>query len=82
MMMSWGVSVVEVDWLPDGRMDTENAATYTGRSVKTLAQWRCRRIGPRYVKRGRIYYYKDDLDAWLRGGLCDPKREERGSEAK
>lgn len=21
--------------------------------------------GPRFIKRGRIFYYKDDLDAWL-----------------
>ena len=81
-MTDWGASVVEIDWLPDGRTDTQNAATYTGRSVKTLAQWRCRGIGPRYVKRGRIYYYKEDLDEWLRGGLREPSCEDKGNKAK
>lgn len=50
---------------PDGRMDTKNAALYLGLSPKTLAMKRCRGEGPLFVKRGRIYYFRTDLDAWL-----------------
>lgn len=53
---------------PDGRMDTESAALYLGRSPKTLAVMRCLGTGPSYIKRGRIFYFKEDLDAWLNEG--------------
>lgn len=51
----------------DGRLDTKNASAYVGLSVKTLAQFRCQGKGPRFVKptRGKVFYYKDDLDAWI-----------------
>lgn len=51
--------------LPDGRMDTKNAATYCGLSEKTLAIKRCQGTGPTYIKLGRIFYFQKDLDAWL-----------------
>ena len=54
--------------LPDGRMDTLNAAIYIGRKQHTLAQWRSDSYGPPYIKCGRIYYYKDEIDTWLRNG--------------
>jgi len=41
--------------LPDGRMDTKNAARYAGLAVKTLAMMRCEGTGPRFVKRGRVF---------------------------
>lgn len=50
---------------PDGRMDTCNAARYTGLSAKTLAMMRCTGTGPQFVKRGRIFYFIKDVDAWL-----------------
>lgn len=52
---------------PDGRMNVENASIYTGLSIKTLAQLRCKGQGPRFVKPtgGRCFYYQEDLDAWL-----------------
>ena len=56
---------VKVVVLPDGRMDARNAAEYLGFSEKTLAQYRSRGTGPRFVKRGRIFYFKEDLDAWI-----------------
>jgi len=59
------VAEVEVVILPDGRMDTENAATYLGVAPKTLAMWRCQGIGPRFIKRGRVFYFKEDLDTWI-----------------
>lgn len=55
--------------LPDGRMDPKNAAAYLGLSVKTLAMKRCSGTGPRYVKRGRIFYFRHDLDSWVQSGL-------------
>ena len=60
-----GVETQTVRTLADGRMDTENAALYLGLSPKTLAMKRCNGNGPLFVKRGRIYYFKADLDAWL-----------------
>lgn len=54
--------------LPDGRLDTANAAAYVGLSIKTLAMMRCRGEGPRFIKRGKVFYYLDALDEWLRDG--------------
>ncbi len=63
MMSSPDVSV-----LPDGRMDRRNAAAYLGCAPKTLAQYASRGAGPKFLKRGRVWYFKEDLDAWLREG--------------
>jgi Helix-turn-helix domain len=54
-----------IDIFPDGRMDGRNAAHYLGVKEKTMAMWRAGGTGPQFIKRGRIYYYKEDLDAWL-----------------
>jgi hypothetical protein len=59
---------VEVIVLPDGRMDAKNAASYVGLSPKTLAMMRCAGTGPKFVKRGRVFYYLQDLDEWLMAG--------------
>lgn len=37
-------------------------------SVKTLAMMRCAGTRPQFVKRGRVFYYREDLDEWLRAG--------------
>jgi len=58
----------EVTLYPDGRMDTKNASTYTGLSEKTMAMQRCNVSGPKFIKRGRIFYFKEDLDNWLNAG--------------
>ena len=50
---------------PDGRLDTENAARFLGLSPKTLAIMRSSGTGPRFVKRGRVFYYLEDLTAWI-----------------
>jgi hypothetical protein len=50
---------------PDGRLDTKNAALYLGLKEKTLAMMRSQGSGPPYIKRGRIFYYKEDLDLWI-----------------
>lgn len=67
-MKAQAVEVEKVLILPDGRMDTKNAARYLGLSEKTLAMMRSAGTGPVYVKRGRVFYYKEDLDVWLREG--------------
>lgn len=56
---------IQIEVFPDGRMDTANAAKYLGLKEKTLAMMRCEGSGPQFIKRGRIFYFKDDLDAWL-----------------
>ena len=65
--MQPSVVAKEVTMLPDGRMDSNNAATYVGNSTKTMAMMRCAGEGPEYVKMGKIFYFKDKLDDWIRG---------------
>lgn len=57
--------IIEVVTYPDGRMDTKNTSIYSGLSEKTLAMKRCDGTGPKYVKRGRIFYFQVDVDAWM-----------------
>ena len=56
---------IEVVIFPDGRLNAANAADYLGLSQKTLAMMRCQGTGPEYIKLGRIFYFKDDLDGWI-----------------
>lgn len=57
---------VEVITFPDGRLDRQNAANYTGFSVKALAMHATTGTGPRFQKiGGRVFYRQEDLDAWL-----------------
>jgi hypothetical protein len=56
---------VKVVVFPDGRLDTENAARFLGLSPKTLAMMRSAGTGPKFVKRGRVFYFLEDLQAWL-----------------
>ena len=51
--------------LADGRLDTLNASIYVGLSQKTMAMMRSNGSGPQFLKRGRVFYYKEDLDLWL-----------------
>ena len=59
------LSFPQVVVLPDGRMDRRNAAAYLGCAPKTLAQYASQGIGPAFIKRGRVWYFKGDLDSWL-----------------
>ena len=62
------VEVVRCRVLPDGRMSREDAATYLGMKSKTLAMWELEGKGPPSIKvGGRRFYYKDALDAFIRG---------------
>jgi hypothetical protein len=56
----------EVTVLPDGRMNTHNAAIYAGFSEKTMAMMRCEGKGPEYIKIGRIFYFQEKLDEWIK----------------
>ena len=74
------IEVPRVRVLPDGRMTRENAATYLGLKPKTLAMWAMEGKGPptRRVG-GRVFYYKNDVDAFIRGEVMadttDPSLE-------
>ena len=63
---------VETIWvrvLPDGRVSRSDAARYLGLKPKTLAMWALSGRGPRSVKvGGRVFYFQEDLDAFIRGG--------------
>ena len=56
----------EVIVLPDGRMDTRNAAIYAGLAEKTMAMMRCDGKGPEYIKMGKVFYFREKLDEWVR----------------
>lgn len=71
------VSGVTVRILPDGRMASSSAAVYLGLSDKTLANLRCRGLGPKFVKRGRVFYFKADLDEWLAAGKAQSTAQAR-----
>ncbi len=59
---------VRVRILPNGNMDSNNAAKYVGRAPKTLAMWRMQGIGQEWTKNGgRVFYNKEALDAFMRG---------------
>jgi len=60
-----GICSIQVLVYPDGRMDTRNTAIYCGLSPKTLAIKRCDGTGPPFIKRGKVFYFRDDVDAWL-----------------
>ena len=62
------IEQVRVRVLPDGRMTRKDAAKYLGRAEKTLAMWEMERKGPSSVLvGGRRFYFKDTLDAFIRG---------------
>ncbi|RCW65168.1 hypothetical protein [Pseudorhodoferax soli] len=71
----------EVLVLPDGRMDRKNASKYLGNAPKTLAQWAVKGVGPRFIKRGRVWYFKEDLDHWLKAGAATSTAAARAMEA-
>lgn len=60
---------VRVRILPDGRMSRRDAAHYIGVAPKTVAMWDLEdpnKLGGVKVG-GRRFYYKDRLDAFIRG---------------
>jgi len=51
------------------KLNIEEAAKYLSVSEGTLANWRHAGTGPLYYKpTGKlVYYYKEDLDNWIKG---------------
>lgn len=59
---------VDVQILPDGRMDRVNAARYLGKTPKTLAEWHRLGIGPSsFLVGGRRFYRFDELKSYATG---------------
>jgi hypothetical protein len=79
--MSATIQSTSVLVLPDGRVDAKNAATYLGLSVKTLAIKRSNGTGPRFVKQGRVFYFVEDLNDWLKQGAATSTAQARLSAA-
>lgn len=59
------IESIHIQMFPDGRLNTANAARYLGLKEKTLAMMRGKGTGPQFIKRGRIFYFREDLDIWL-----------------
>lgn len=58
----------------DIRFNTEEAAAYLGISSKTLIARRFYRKSPKYIKLGRLVFYrKSDLDDWVTDSIIDPE---------
>jgi hypothetical protein len=50
-----------------GLLDEEAVASALGQQVRTLKHWRSVKVGPSYVKVGRVVFYLyDDVSSWLR----------------
>jgi hypothetical protein len=50
----------------DGQVAAADAAIYLGLKDKTLAMQRTYGGGPPFLKLGRIWYFKQDLDDWIK----------------
>ena len=62
-----GIRITEIEIMPDGRMNRENAAKYLGMSVVGLEGWATRARGPKYTLIARkAWYWKQDLDDWIK----------------
>lgn len=58
---------IEIDILPDGRLDTKNAAKLIGVKPNSLSAMSHRHGMPPFTKiAGKLYYYYDDLIKWLK----------------
>ena len=70
------VEQIKVMVLPDGRVDTNNAAKALNRTTKTLANWRQLGIGPRaFNVGGRVFYRWEDIEAFNRGEYIRPVKQ-------
>ncbi len=63
------VTAERVRTTPDGRMTRADAARYLGLKPKTLSMWKLQGKGPASIRvGGRVFYFKDVLDAFISGG--------------
>jgi hypothetical protein len=70
--------IENIDILLDHGVTADNAAIYLGLSKKTLALYRWRGIGPKFVKRGKDFSnYGDDLDEWPRSARVSRTADEK-----
>jgi len=60
--------IIEFRQFPDGRLDVPNASIYMGLAEKTLAMMRSKGTGPKYIKRGKIFYFLHDINEWIEEG--------------
>jgi hypothetical protein len=66
-----GIDQDRVRLTPDGRLNRAAAARYLGLTAKTLAHWQLAGKGPASVLiGGRRFYWKRDLDAFIRGNAA------------
>lgn len=55
----------------DTLIPSHQAPRYLGIARQTLARWRCEGGGPRFVKLGRLVFYRaGDLRAWIIERTC------------
>lgn len=55
-----------------GLITESELAAALGVQVKTLQNWRSRRIGPAFIRRAKaIFYERDDVIAWMRAQKHD-----------
>lgn len=64
-MLNKSVDTSNVQTYPDGRMNTASISKYMGYALKTLAMMRSKGTGPKFVKRGKIFYFREDVDVWM-----------------
>jgi predicted DNA-binding transcriptional regulator AlpA len=59
---------------PEELVACDKIAKMLGIATQTLANWRSEGCGPRYLKVGRLVYYRrSDISAWLASQIRDPK---------
>ncbi len=59
-------------------VDEDSAAAVLNVEPKTLQAWRCRGVGPRWVKVGRLVKYSpDSLNAWIEAQTVQSTSEVR-----
>lgn len=49
-------------------LTTRQVSALLNRSVATVRDWRTRRSGPRYTRRGGVLYKWSDVETWLASG--------------
>ena len=68
---------------PLGLITPEEAAILLEQAVATLASWRAKKFGPKYIKTGRkVRYDPDDIMAWVMGQKVDPEEVARAASTK
>ena len=59
---------------PEELVSCDKVAKMLGVATQTLANWRSEGSGPRYLKVGRLVYYRRcNISAWLAAQERDPK---------